>query len=227
MFPSSGPQQPQLTDHRSGRQTLVSVVGPVVAVTCALFLPWLLGHESVTRDALRFTLPVWTFTRQELLAGRFPAWDPTRLSGNPHAANLQTGVFYPLNWLLLPLDPDLAIRVSVVVHVALGGVLLTLFARSLRLSNAASVLAGLAYVTGAFVSSRVYASHIQILQTVAWAPLLLMTARGLALDGSTRWAGGLAMATALSFVAGYPVYAAYCLMAAGLLFLGSVWRSPR
>jgi len=170
---------------------------------------------------------LWTFTREELLAGRFPAWNPTRLSGTPHAANPQVGAFYPLNWLLLPLKPDLAIQVSVVAHVALGGVLSALFARSLRLSNAASGLAGLVCVTGAFVSSRTYASHVQILQTVAWAPLVLMAARGLALDGSRWWAGWLAVATALSLLAGYPVYAAYCLMAAGLLFAGSVWRTAR
>lgn len=214
--------------HWSGRLAPAPVVVPVIAVTCAIFLPWLFGHQSGARgDALRFTLPVWTFTRQEVLAGRFPAWDPTRLSGTPHAANPQTGVFYPLNWLLLPLKADLAIRVSVVVHVALGGTLLALFARRLRLSNAAAVLAGLAYVTGAFVSSRAYAGHVQILQTVAWAPLVLMAASGLALDGGTRWAGWLATATALSLVAGYPVFAAYSLMAAGLLFVGSVWRRPR
>ena len=217
-----------MTDDVDRRGSQVSIVAPVVAVTCALFLPWVLGHQSATTgDALRFTLPAWTFTRQELLAGRFPAWDPTRLAGTPHAANIQTGVFYPLNWLLLPLQPDLAIRVSVVGHVALGGVLLALFARGLRLSHAASVLAGLAYVTGGFVSARTYAGHVQILQTVAWAPLLLMAARGLALEGSTRWAAWLAAATALSFVAGYPVYAAYCLLAAGVLFLGSVWRGAR
>lgn len=207
---------------------MVPILGPIAVATCALFLLRLLHYQSgTTKDALWFTLPAWTFTRQELFAGRFPAWDPSRLSGTPHAANPQTGVFYPPNWLLLPLEPELSISVTVVVHVALGGILLTLFARGFRLSNAASLLAGLAYVTGGFVSARTYASHVQILQTVAWAPLLLMAARGLALESGARWAAWLAAATAMSLVAGYPVYAVYCLMAAGLLFLGSVWRGAR
>ncbi len=216
------------TDDWQQLEVLTRIVVAVVAITLAIFLPWLLNNDiAIRRDALRFTLPAWTFTRQEVLAGRFPAWDPTRLSGTPHAANLQTGFFYPLNWPLLPLDPEMAIRVSVVGHVALGGILLALFARSLRLSCAASTLAGMAYVAGAFVSARTYAAHVQILQTVAWTPLVLLAAMNLALEGRTRWAAGLAVAASLSLVAGYPVFGVYGLMAAGLLFLGSLWRGVR
>lgn len=199
------------------------IVLPVVGLTALLHLPWLLARGfPVRQDALRATLPWWTFTRRELLAGRLPAWDPARLAGTPHMANLQAGVFYPPNWPLVPLPPHVAAGLSLAGHVALGGILLALFARSLNVRDAAAALAGLAFVAGAFVSARTFAAHLQIVQAVAWAPLLWLAARELALRAEPRRAGLGALAAALSFLAGYPAMTAYALAAAAVLFLGSL-----
>jgi len=37
------------------------------------------------------------FSRAELLAGRFPLWNPHNAFGVPHLANMQSAIFYPLN----------------------------------------------------------------------------------------------------------------------------------
>ena len=204
------------------------IVLPVAALTALLHLPWLLIHGfPVRQDTLRATLPWWAFTRQEILAGNLPLWDPARLSGTPHLANLQVGVFYPPNWPLVPLPPHVAIGLSLVCHVALGGVLLALLARSLDVRDSVAVLTGMAFVVGAFVSSRTFAGHLQIIQAAVWAPLLLLASRSLALRAEPRWAGVGTLAAALSLLAGYPAITAYSLGAAGVLFLGSLPESVR
>ena len=199
------------------------IVLPVAGLTALLHLPWLLVQGfPVRQDTLRATLPWWAFTRREILAGNAPLWDPARLSGTPHLANIQVGVFYPPNWPLVPLPPHVAIGISLACHVALGGVLLALLARSMDVRDSVAVLAGMAFVVGAFVSSRTFAGHLQIIQASAWAPLVLLASHRLALRAEPRWAGVGTLAAALSLLAGYPAITAYALGAAGVIFLGSL-----
>jgi hypothetical protein len=172
-------------------------------------------------------VPWFKFARDEVLAGRLPAWDPARLAGTPHLANIQAGFFYPLNLLSLPLPPEAAVGLGLAGHVVLGGMLLAVFARCLGLSGAPAALAGMAYVSGGFATARVYASHVEVLRTMAWTPLLLLAARQLALGGSPKWAAVLSVATALSLLAGYPAVTAYSLGAAAVLFLASLPEGRR
>ena len=199
------------------------LIAPILALSAVLYLPWLIVLRCPAQnDAMRATLPWWTFARQELWSGRVPVWDPARLAGMPHLANIQSGTFYLPNWLLLPLPVHVAIGVSLVVHVTLTGILLAGFARSFDIRNAAASLAGMAYVTGAFASARMYAGHLTVLQCATWAPLMLLSARRLAITGRRSWAGVLGVAVWLSITAGYPALTTYSLMAAGVIFLGSL-----
>ncbi len=204
---------------------------PVLAVLLfgiLLYGPWVLtGGLSPRQDALRQSVPWLQFARDEVLSGRLPVWDPARLAGTPHLANIQAGFFYPLNLLSLPLPPQVAVGLGLLGHVVLGGVLLSALARGLGLSRVAAALAGMAYVAGGFATARVYASHVEVLRTMAWAPLLLLAARKLALDASPAWAAVLAVATALSLLAGYPAVTVYSLGAAGILFLASLLEGSR
>ncbi|MDP9352957.1 MAG: hypothetical protein M3P51_15660, partial [Chloroflexota bacterium] len=209
-------------------ENLAWLVVPSLMAVAVLYLPVLLIQGPILRqDAVNATLPWWTFTRQELLAGRLPLWDPARLGGIPHMANIQAGVLYPPNWLFLPLPPEWAVYLSVVAHIALGGCLMAWFARSLEISPAYAGLAGLVFALSAQVSARVFAGHVQILQPLAWSPLLLLAARQLGATGARRAAGQLAGATALSLLAGYPAVTVYSLGAAGVLFLAGLLQSER
>ena len=84
------------------------------------------ASDSFPRGALS-TLPrvdpagvlqVWAwnqFSVSELRRGHFPLWNPHTALGQPHLANLQTAVFYPLSiiqaWLANPLVSDLVLLI--------------------------------------------------------------------------------------------------------------------
>ncbi len=210
------------------RHSVVTLAAPIAAVATALYFPWLVIVGSPAQnDAMRATLPWWTFAKREILSGRFPAWDPARLAGTPHAANIQSGLFYVPNWLFLalPIPVHVAIGLTVVGHITLTGVFLSLFARSLRIGNRAAVLAGMAYVVGAFATARFYAGHVAVIESAMWAPLMMLCARELASSGTRRWAGGLAIATWLSIAAGYPALTAYSLLVSSALFVVTLRES--
>lgn len=205
---------------RAGWSSWLAPVLTILAFSTLLYGPWLLiDGFSPRQDVLRQSVPWLSFARQEVLAGRLPSWDPARLAGVPHLANIQAGFFYPPNLPLLLPPPAIAATLSLVAHVILGGVLLTVLARALGLSREPATLAGMAYVAGGFVTARVYASHLEVLRTMAWAPLLLLSAWQLAMHGSPRWAAVLTLTASLSLLAGYPAVTVYSLGAAGLLFL--------
>ncbi|MDP9351800.1 MAG: hypothetical protein M3P51_09720, partial [Chloroflexota bacterium] len=213
------PLAPLAGGHRAWlRATLV-----VVAFSALLYGPWLLTAGFAPRgDVLRQSAPWLSFAREQVWAGRLPAWDPSRLAGTPHLANIQAGFFYPPNLLLLAVPADVGSVLSLFGHVALGGVLLTLLGRSLGLRSAPAALAGAAYVAGGFVTARVFAGHLEVLRTMAWTPLLLLAAREMVISGRARWAGVLAASSSLSLLAGYPAVTVYSLGAAGVLFLATL-----
>lgn len=224
---SDGPAE-RLTGWEPVPARLWAIVLPVLGFTALLYVPWLLiSRFAYRQDVLRQSVPWFAFMRNEILEGRLPRWDPSRLAGTPHLANIQAGMFYPPNWPLIPLPPEVASALALVGHVALGGVLLALFARSLPISDGAAVLAGMAYVAGAFATGRAFAGHVGVLQATAWIPLLLLAARRLAETGSPRWAGALGAAVGLSFLGGYTAVTVYGTAAAAVLFFACLRGGDR
>src|ERR1700761_4052341 len=54
------------------------------------------GHEGVSSAFSWFS-----FWAQAVKAGTLPIWDPFTWAGRPFVGEMQTGAFYPLNFLLL------------------------------------------------------------------------------------------------------------------------------
>ena len=53
--------------------------------------------------------------------GEIPLWNPYSFCGTPFLADVQAGVFYPGNWLLLPFDPARQLGYFLFLHIAWGG----------------------------------------------------------------------------------------------------------
>jgi hypothetical protein len=59
-------------------------------------------------DLAPFLYPNYYFAAQQLQQGVIPLWNPHLYSGAPFAADIQTGLFYPVNLLLFLLVPHLS-----------------------------------------------------------------------------------------------------------------------
>lgn len=154
--------------------------------------------------------PNQEFLRRTVLAGSFPLWNPHIYSGVPFAANMQSAVFYPFSYMILPLDSPRALAWSLWAHTALAGIFMFALARSLGLSKRAALAAGIVFsLNGNFLLRFAAPSHFF---SYVWLPLILLAGVKKELR---LWQSCLIMSGALSLqlFAGHPQYLLYSAVA--------------
>jgi hypothetical protein len=186
--------------------------------------------------------PLQLFSARELAAGRLPAWDPYINAGQPGLADIQTGLYYPLN-----LIPNLVfallgqpfsigfLTAQVVIHFSLASLFTYLLVRHLARRAGARVpaarfagtVSALAFTYGGYLTTFPV-QQLTILETAVWLPLVLLF-----LDRAFFCAKRLpqivcaGLALACSLLAGHPqtaMYVVYVLLAYGLFLTWSTHR---
>jgi hypothetical protein len=163
----------------------------------------------VSGDFSNQFFPFRFFAGQEWWSRRVPLWNPYVYGGHPFLADVQTAVFYPLAmlnaiaWGRSGL-PYVALEAEIVVHTFLAAVFMYLLARKITGSIVGSLVAGLAFGLGGFVTSYP-AQQLAILETIAWLPLIVLLLE-LALDLPVSWPWLLAASTVfgVAILAGHP-----------------------
>lgn len=150
--------------------------------------------------------PNQEFLRRTVLSGSFPLWNPHIYSGVPFAANIQSAIFYPFSYLILPLSYPRALAWSLWAHTALAGIFMFAFARSVGLSKRAALTAGIVFSLNGhfllrFAGPSLFFSYV-------WIPLVLLAGVKKELK---LWQSWLIMSTALclQLFAGHPQYLLY------------------
>lgn len=186
----------------------------------------LTGRSYLLRDILTFFHPWQVAVRDLVQTGHLPLWNHDTFCGIPLLANLQSGVFYPVNWLHWVLPFDFSLTLGMVIHLTLAGVLMYRFLGRVGVSGWNGFLGGALFALSSW--SLAYLEFPMKLGSAVWIPLLwtgLWDAMG---SGRRRGVATAALAVALSILAGYPQLAMFGLISAGLLWLflvGPVWRS--
>ena len=185
--------------------------------------------------------PLHLFAARELAAGRLPAWDPYINAGQPGLADIQTGVFYPLNLLPnlvlalfgLPFSLGL-LTAQVIVHFSLASLFIYLFVRHLAhrsgarmaASRFAGVVAALTFTYGGYLTSFPV-QQLTILQTAIWLPLvLLFVDRAFCQNRPLPQIILAGVALGCSLLAGHPqtaMYVVYGVAACGVFRAWSTW----
>ena len=98
-------------------------------------------QNSLLGDLVVQNLPWKTFIVASIRAGEIPLWNPYILSGVPFLAAGQHSALYPLSLVYYILPLPLAYGWFAALHLWLAGLFTYLFARTLRLSRAAGVIA--------------------------------------------------------------------------------------
>ncbi len=109
-----------------------------------------------------------------LRAGSLLFWNPYVLCGTPFAANPETALFYPPNWLFLLVEPAAGITVSILAHLFLCGIFTFTLLGFLGCSFWPAFLGGLVYMIGGNTIPRVFAGHLSNICTMAWLPALIL-----------------------------------------------------
>jgi hypothetical protein len=120
----------------------------------------------------------YNFAAVAIQQGVLPIWDPYRFSGSTFIGEMQTGLFYPLKFLVyfMPLHANGLVservynQLFVLTHL-LAAVFMFFLARHLRLSPYASFVSGLAFSLGGFLSNT---GHPHMLDSGIWLPLIVL-----------------------------------------------------
>ncbi len=165
-------------------------------------------------DLEGYHLPIASFIAKSLRNGEFPLWDPYSYCGVPIYANLQAQLFYPPAWpvfLLGSLNRVVhnvfrLLEWQVAIHVFLGGAFTYLLLRRLRLSRGSALFGASIFQLGGFFASQ--AQHLGAICGAAWLPLAWLAVVMLRDRFEWRSLALLAVAFALSFLAGFPAITA-------------------
>lgn len=179
-------------------------------------------------DLVSFFYPNHVFASEALRRGEFPLWNPTLFGGMPFAADIQSGLYYPLNWLfwLAGTVTYEKLEMLAVFHYWLAAVFTYLFARSLGLGLWPGIVAGVCYAFSGFAVSHL--GHLPMLEAATWLPLVLLAVNRAVRRSSWRWAIGAGLFLSLSFLAGHFQLFVYNFYAALIFWVAVAWRNfPR
>lgn len=120
-----------------------------------------------------------------------PLWNRYPEGGVPLLANPESSIAYPLTWLVLPLHPEVGLRLLVVVHALLALFSMGYFLRALRLTPIAMAYGALCFLTASLFSDRMQVGHLMWMG-MAWMPLVLLA--GIETSPRVSWLAGVALA---------------------------------
>ena len=153
-------------------------------------------------DQLRLYYPYLHLTQQTYRQFQLPLWNPHQFAGNPHMAEMQSGVFYPLHLLLLVLPLPAYWTLFQLVGLFLAGLFTYLYLKNLKLSSLAALFGGLSFMLSTFIftwnQEVIVAPH-----SILWLPLILLSIDKFLTSYRRRWwLVGLA-GLVLSLLSGY------------------------
>jgi len=167
-------------------------------------------------DMLNYFLPMHSFGFDELAKGEVAQWNPYSFSGTPFAANFQTALWYPPNWLHLVMNHVAAINWIITLHIALAGWLAALWCRYRGLSAAASLLGGLIFALSGGCFMQTIQGHVTVICAMPWLALLFLSLDGIFRTRRVGWMLVGMVASGMPVLAGHPQTAYYSLLATGL-----------
>ncbi len=220
--------------HSSFLVEVIAAAGLLALVTVGFFWQVLLTSTAWMPagggDLVPFLYPNYHFAAEQLQRGIIPLWNPHLYSGTPFAADIQSGLFYPINLLLFWLVPELTyewLEYVAIFHFWLAGTTMYLCLRLLRPTpprqNGRSI-APIAALAGAlaFEFSDLFIVHfgnLNMIAVAAWLPLIFLLFH----HSLTRSSYGLAAASgavlAIATLAGHIQITLFILLTLGLYTL--------
>ena len=151
-------------------------------------------------DVLDARLPQWLNARQQIRDGHFPVWDDTR-SGGVQEAPLTGSLLTPSFLVFLAAtDPATGFYLAILLSLVIAGVGMHCFLRR-YLGLVAAIVGAISFELCGFHTAWLYWPHVQ---TSIWAPWLLLAVARCANRPSMKSSIGIALASAMVILGGFP-----------------------
>ncbi len=196
----------------------VGMIGLLTVVFCLFF--WRLLFEKGVAipkgggDFNSFYYPLSAFAANQIHAGHFPLWNPYLYAGAPFAADYQTGALYPPNLLVWAVARPFtygAFEALAIIHVWWASMTMYGFARTVGLRRASSLIAGITFAYGGFMTAQI--GHAPMIAVASWLPAVL-AALYRARQGSIGWTVVAGLGLMMATLAGHPQVLLYVITAA-------------
>jgi len=165
--------------------------------------------------------PWMDFNGKELRRGFFPLWNPYTGFGQPHLANIQTAVFYPLNLIVYLLGPKTGFELWLFIRLWLGGFFLYLFLRRLKLDIIPGFAGSLVWPLGGY---GLWFMQLVDLNSQLLLPVFLILFYELAQKARLKIFLLAAVIGALIILGGHPEAIFNSFIIAGLYFLFRIFQ---
>lgn len=185
---------------------------------CLLYREVLAGEKGFGWDTIESYWPDLVYFSDQLGRGEWPNWNPYDRGGYPFSADPQTGVFYPVHWLLSCVGIALGdiswtmIQFKMLLHHAIAGLCMHAFLRHRNLPRTAAAVGGVALIAS---SPWLIHKASNLLMPMVWTPLVWIAIDRLVDKPSWRRGAALAAALYLPGTAGSPPGFFYVLVMAG------------
>lgn len=205
-------------------------LGLLVALFVLFHHRLLFGMNYLWEDVIEQHYPNIVYTMGSLLKGEFPFWTPYVFGGMPYLADMQTGLFYPPNWLLFLLhtftEPGGLVFIwFIMAHVLIFGAGVYFLSRSFGLSMAPALFTGVSLMFCGFISAHVI--HIILLYVIAWFPYAFLFLKKALEKGGVKDLGLAALFFGISVLGGYAQYTLFSLIILGAYVLFHLYENRR
>jgi len=171
-------------------------------------------------DLMTEHYPWKIFASDVVRTGKIPLWNPYNYSGMPFMANMQSGIFYPLNAFFYVFDFVIAYKIYVVLHFVLAGFFMFLLMREYRVQIYASFFSAIIYAFNGFAAVR--AEILSELGVYALFPLVFLFLKKS--FEKFKFANFFALFLALQFFSGHPQRVFYEIFAFSIYALFGVFE---
>jgi len=205
-----------------------------IAVIFILPLVVLFGRILLGGQVLFWGTPLLQFYPWRILAlaalraGQVPLWNPYLGNGAPLAANLQSAIFYPPNWLYFLGPVEWLMGIIAVLHVLWAGLGMFAFVRALGLRLFAAAVSGLSFMLSGYLIARL--GFLSMTTAYAWLPWLMLGVERIVTRCRLADALLLGLMLGLQFLAGHAqtsFYSGLALAAYAAFRIGFVNRKGR
>ena len=123
-------------------------------------------------------IPWSSFAIDSMLSSEIPLWNSFNGMGTPFMANYQSGIFYPLNWILIPFYKIFSIQglafgfsILVIFHFIIGAIGFSFILKFLKRSELSQLLGSFCWIFGGYIIARI--SFLSMVWSFAWVSWIL------------------------------------------------------
>lgn len=130
------------------------------------------ANKAMGFDNVRQMLPYKQFSKQSIVNGAAPLWNPYIFAGSPHIATLQPAFFYPGTLLDVLFPLHISWTIMVILQPIIAGILTYIFLRALNVSRMAALIGGISFAFSGWMITW-WEEFLIVTHSIIWLPLAL------------------------------------------------------